>query len=82
MPRENAEAKARRYLAEGRLTVTLATPRRVEARCRGSLGEEYRLDFTPGTVHCDCPARGGKCCHLLALGLVTVRPRGATDGTR
>jgi uncharacterized Zn finger protein len=77
--RENAETKGRRYLIEGRLTLRLVTPRRVEAVGRGSLGDTYSLSLTAALASCDCPARA-RCAHLIALRLVANRPRmGGTD---
>ena len=76
MPREGAEAKARRYLSEGRLTVTRVWGDDVRAVVRGS-GEFYRPRHDPNGAgwSCDCPARG-TCCHLHALMLVCVRTGG------
>jgi uncharacterized Zn finger protein len=73
MTRENAEAKGRRYLTEGRLLM-LSAGERIEARCRGN-GEFYRLGYERGAWYCTCPAVG-KCSHLVALQLVVmVSPR-------
>lgn len=71
MPRENAETKGRRYAVEGRLQVHAVTDDTIEATCRGD-GHVYRLGWH-GTWHCSCPARSDRCCHLVALRLVTVR---------
>lgn len=67
-----AEAKGRRYLAEGRLLVTAVTGDVVEATCRGD-GAVYRLGWH-GTWECSCPARTERCAHLTALRLVVIRP--------
>ena len=71
--RENAAAKGRRYLTEGRLTVERVDGDLVGASCRGDSGETYRLGYDPAQQewHCTCPARG-RCSHLVALMLVTV----------
>ena len=77
MPRENAQAKARRYLTEGRLMIKLLDPvaDRVRAHCRGG-GHVYNLGYEPGEGwFCECAALS-ECCHLIALQLVTVRPQG------
>lgn len=80
MPRETKADKARRLLAEGRLTIVRVDPERrvIVARCKGDSGEEYTLGYDPrgnGRWGCTCPGRA-KCSHLLALQLVTVtRPR-------
>jgi uncharacterized Zn finger protein len=68
--RENAAVKARRYVAEGRLTVELVADGEVRARCRGD-GAIYRLTYEDGRWSCTCPALG-RCSHLMALGLVVV----------
>lgn len=71
MPREPADAKAARYLAEGRLIVSRVDHRTIDATCRGD-GRVYRLgrDARRGW-HCDCPCTT-RCSHLLALGLVVA----------
>ena len=70
--RESAEAKGRRYLIEGRLIIRSIDSETIRATCRGS-GEEYEVGFDPGGWWCSCPALG-RCCHLLALQLVTLVP--------
>jgi hypothetical protein len=72
MTREPIAAKASRYLAEGRLTVTSVNGDRVTAWCRGD-GEVYELghDLARGW-YCGCPARRD-CAHLAALRLVTTK---------
>ncbi len=70
--RESVEAKARRYVVEGRLVVTKVDGDLVTAQCRGS-GEVYELGHQPGRGwFCSCDSRRG-CSHLVALQLVTVR---------
>jgi hypothetical protein len=73
--RENYLAKARRLLGEGRLTVEAVGVREVRASCRGDSGEVYSVRYAPGGWSCDCEALG-RCSHLQALMLVTVRPDG------
>lgn len=72
--RENATAKAHRLLAEGRLIVRETHPY-IFATCRGDSGELYRLGWDPsnGRWRCGCPSKG-RCSHLIALQLVTVKP--------
>lgn len=72
---ENARAKAHRLLAEGRLTVRTVSPRYIHAECRGDSAEVYSLgyDVRRQQWRCSCDARG-KCSHLVALQLVTVKP--------
>jgi hypothetical protein len=69
--RENAAAKARRYLTEGRLLVLEVGLDQITAFCRGD-GAFYRLGYAGGDWRCDCPARTRRCSHLRALRLVTV----------
>lgn len=65
------EAKAREYLAAGRLTVTYATLQQVAASCAGSAPEPYELSWTAWNGwRCTCPTRGPGCSHLAALRLV------------
>jgi uncharacterized Zn finger protein len=70
----NVETKGRRLLTEGRLIVTEVGDRGVIAECRGDSGAVYTLGFRTDEARwgCTCPARG-KCAHLVALQLVTVR---------
>lgn len=77
MPREDFTTKARRYLAEGRLTVLHVGNPTIDATCRRDSGELYRVGYAPGGWACDCPAKG-RCAHLQALMLVTLRPGGET----
>lgn len=75
MPRENCEAKGRRLLTEGRLTVVLALPSHyVAAECKGDSGEVYTLGYEPVFKRwdCTCPALGKRCSHLVALKLVVA----------
>jgi hypothetical protein len=75
--RETVEAKARRYLTEGRLVVTRVLGDRVAAVCQGETGS-YDLGHTPGRGwFCSCPVRTDRCSHLAALWLVTIRKRSA-----
>ena len=74
--RETVAAKAVRYLAEGRLVITSVMGDYVTATCRGD-GEIYELGHASAWWWCSCPAPAGRCCHLTALRLVTVRRRTA-----
>lgn len=71
--RENAGAKARRYLTEGRLIVRRVDGPYVLAYCRGD-GVLHRVECHADHGTCTCPARG-RCSHLLAVGLVTASQR-------
>lgn len=81
MPRENAQAKGRRYLLDGRLFVRYVGPHGIRATCRGQ-GEVYQLGWErrPGWF-CSCPART-RCAHLVALQLVTSEPGAVDEGRR
>lgn len=70
MPRESADTKAARYLAEGRLVVTRVDGNLVTATCRGD-GQIYVLGRDQRGWYCTCPALG-RCSHLLALGRVVA----------
>jgi hypothetical protein len=78
MARETAELKARRYLAEARLTILQVGPGVVRAICRGD-GRVYRLGWWKGRWGCSCPAGQFRstCAHLRALRLVVVEPESA-----
>ena len=75
---ESVEFKGRRLLMEGRLNVTRVDPHKevIVASCRGDSGETYKLGWDPieAEWRCTCAARR-KCSHLVALQLVTVRPK-------
>ena len=71
--KENLQAKAQRYLCEGRIRILFADEDNgiVTADVRGS-GASYTSgrDDERGW-RCDCKARG-ECAHILALKFVTV----------
>jgi hypothetical protein len=67
--RESIDAKARRYLGEGRLRLGLVIEDEIQATCSG--GDVYELGVEAGTWWCSCPARRG-CAHLAALRLVVA----------
>lgn len=72
---ETVDAKAARYLTEGRLVVTRVLGDQVNAVCMGDSGA-YDLGHSPCRGWwCSCPARGDRCSHLTALWLVTIRRR-------
>ena len=79
--RENAAAKGRRYVAEGRLVVRQLDEANglVQADCRGD-GAIYTLGYDQRGWWCSCKALG-RCAHLIALGLVTaLEPRKVDRG--
>ncbi len=69
----NVEAKALRILLERRLTVLHVKGPRIYAECRGT-DTLHHLGFDRGSWWCHCPEPKGKCAHLRALQMVTVRP--------
>ena len=72
MTRESIATKGRRYLAEGRVTVTRVDGDVADALVRGDSGE-HRVGHDPVRGwRCSCPAPGS-CSHVAALKLVTVR---------
>ena len=76
MTRENAQAKGRRLLVEGRLRVLCVEGSGlILAECRGDSGEMYRIQYDPERMrwYCTCPAKG-VCSHLVALQLVVTLP--------
>jgi hypothetical protein len=73
VPREDFRTKAQRLLGEGRLTVQAVTGKEIRVTCRGDSGEVYRVGYSRGGWSCDCAALG-RCSHLQALMLVTIRP--------
>lgn len=70
MVRENAAAKAVRYLAEGRVSVLHVNGSTVRASVRGS-GAFYETAHDRGQWSCSCPSLRA-CAHVLALQLVTA----------
>jgi hypothetical protein len=72
--RETIEAKAARYLAEGRLEVLFVAEEsaRVRASCRGGDGI-YSVTCDRGGWSCSCPARVARCAHVVAAELVAPR---------
>jgi uncharacterized Zn finger protein len=73
MSRESIQAKARRYLAEGRVVVTGVLGDQVTAVCQGETGA-YDLGHAQGRGWwCTCPVRTDNCSHLAALWLITIR---------
>lgn len=74
--REDAYAKGRRLLVEGRVRLVSVNGGRVEARVRGDSAAAYRVRHVPGAGWaCTCPATSRRCSHVLAVQLVTVVDR-------
>ena len=71
--RENASAKARRLLTEGRVIVTRVDGRHVDAIVRGDSGAVYSVRHLPGHWSCSCTAAPyARCSHLRAVQLITA----------
>jgi hypothetical protein len=70
--RENPQAKAQRYLCEGRVRVLACNEDdgTIVADVRGS-GASYTTERDGERWRCDCSARG-ECCHILALKYIVV----------
>jgi uncharacterized Zn finger protein len=71
--RENARSKARRLLAEGRVTLRRIGPDAIVARVRGDSAREYAVAWNPSGWFCPCDAVG-RCSHILAVMLVVLEP--------
>jgi len=71
--RENAQAKARRLLCEGRVVIDLARGRYIRAYVRGDSGTFYEIVHDKGTWSYPCPS--SRCSHVLAVQLVTAPVR-------
>ena len=67
--KENRDAKARRLLTTGRVTITGVSRRFVVALVRGDHGT-YWCGYNGGSWHCECPCLTG-CSHVKALQLTT-----------
>lgn len=81
MTRENAAGKARRYLLEGRVVLLEVSADTVAAVVRGDAALR-RVDYDGRRGwRCTCPAIG-RCCHLLAVGLVVAVGSTPRAGTR
>jgi len=78
MPRESAFTKARRLLAEGRITIRRADDRTLTAEVRGDSAHVYHTGFER-EWYCSCAhaAPSTKCSHVLALMLIYVVEDGA-----
>jgi uncharacterized Zn finger protein len=66
----SAQAKADRYLTEGRVVAFSVNTSRAEFTVHGSGAKPYRVIFR-GEWSCDCPARVSPCAHILACQKIT-----------
>lgn len=74
----DVEAKARRYLADGRVHLQLVVPDEVRALVSGSAEHPYLVRWLPrADWRCTCPA-ARTCAHIRAVGIVTSPCQGVT----
>lgn len=72
--REDAQVKARRLLASGRVTLRRLDEDVIVAAVRGDSARVYLTGWDPSGWWCSCPAQR-RCSHIRALQLVTLEPR-------
>lgn len=74
MPTVTTEAKALRYLAEGRIRAVSvnAEARSAVFRALGSAQTAYTVVYDHGIWSCTCPARIPDCAHVKACALVSA----------
>ncbi len=65
---DRIEAKADRYLVEGRVAVVEVTPTSAAVRVTGS--SPYVVRASGGVWACPCPARVDRCAHVVAASKV------------
>jgi len=76
--RESVQTKARRLLAEGRVTIVARIPGQAVATVRGTEAvHEVRWDRGRGWS-CTCDAGARRCSHRTAVALVVVPDRSAS----
>jgi len=74
--RESVPVKARRLLAEGRVTVISRIPGRIFANVKGT-EQTYAVRWEPRHGwSCSCPAGARACSHRVAVALVVVPEHG------
>jgi hypothetical protein len=77
--REDARARAKRLLAEGRVTIRRIGPDGILARVRGDSAREYLVAWDPAGWACPCDA-AIRCSHIIAVQLVVVLEPLPMDG--
>lgn len=84
MPTSTTEAKALRYLAEGRIRAVAvdAQARTATFRAIGSAETPYTVVYAQGFWSCTCPARVADCAHVKACALVSAPAPAPTVRTR
>ena len=81
MTREDAATKARRLLAEGRITLRHIGDDLVRADVRGDTARIYAVAWSPAGWSCDCDAIS-RCSHIRSVQLVTLEPRPLDEGIK
>lgn len=72
MASEAQQAKAERYLAEGRIIAVFVNDHQAMFHCRGSDDSIYITRFVPNVGWiCECPAHKTECVHVYAAKLIT-----------
>jgi uncharacterized Zn finger protein len=71
--REDARAKAKRLLAEGRVTIRRIGLDAIVARVRGDSAREYLVSWDPAGCACPCDA-ASRCSHIISVQLVVLEP--------
>lgn len=72
--REDAQSKAIRLLAEGRVTLRRLSSDVILAAVRGDTARIYETRWDPDGWWCDCDALS-RCSHIRAVQLVTLEPK-------
>jgi hypothetical protein len=76
MTESSSEIKAKKYLAEGKITVValmMTPPVHAVLHAQGSAGQPYVVTYR-GDWSCNCPAYTAKCAHIEAAMLITDMP--------
>lgn len=64
------EAKARQYMAEGRVRAVRIEPGFARVLVQGSKPEPYAVEYRIGQWVCPCEAQTWRCAHVVAAGLI------------
>lgn len=77
--REDAQTKAARLLASGRVTIRRLNDDVIVADVRGDSADVHEVGWDPEGWRCSCPAVG-RCSHVRALMLVVLRAPARLEG--
>jgi len=73
--REDAQTKARRLAAEGRVTVRHVSDDAITATVRGDSARCYWVTWSPTGWVCPCDSVGARpCSHIRSVQLTTLEP--------